>query len=93
MTSKTKKTWKMPAPRAVQLLAALKQDCRTSAQIMAKTGIPRGTIHTTMARMEKRGLIAVGRTWQHDGPRVVYSLTDCGHRMLEAVDTFNAARG
>lgn len=61
-------------------------------QIATIAGLKRGTVYTTLQRMQDRGLVRskVNRKSGHPGmPRPLYSLTEAGERMLKAWDTVN----
>lgn len=82
----------MPRPlglRAVQILAAIRDGAPYGLEIVARTGLPSGTVYPTLGRLRRRGLLR--SRWEDreaandDGRprRRYYELTPEGTRALE----------
>ena len=75
----------------MRLLAANTDEMTGGDLLAADESMPRGTIYTTLQRMEKKGLTGTRTEWIDEGPRRYYWLTEKGLRVLKAYEAFERA--
>ena len=83
---------KMPSVLWIKFMRHLQINAHSGADLLkAEYGLPRGSIYTTLARMEKANLVRSQKKWDSGGPRRLYRLTPYGKRMLRAMEAFEEA--